>query len=231
MSAHDGHRERLKKRFLEEGLDSFQPHEVLELFLFYCLPRVNTNELGHELITRFGGLQQVLQAPAEELRTVPGIGDNAATFLTLIGQLQRYYDKHSQKDIILNSINDCGAFLEKRFRGRRNETVLMLCLDAKCRLICCREVGEGSVNSAAVPIRRVVQTALGVNATSVVLAHNHPSGLATPSGEDIQTTRRVALALDAVEIILVDHIIVADNDFVSLRQSGLYHPEECRLNL
>ncbi|MBO4938463.1 MAG: DNA repair protein RadC [Oscillospiraceae bacterium] len=231
MSAHDGHRERLRKRFLEEGLDSFQPHEVLELFLFYCLPRGDTNLLGHELIDQFGSLSQVLQAPAEELQKVKGIGSNAAVFLTLIGQLERYYETHKPKEIILNTINECGKFLEKRFRNRRNETVMLLCLDAKCRLICCKEVGEGSVNSAAVPIRRIVQMALGVNATSVILAHNHPSGVATPSQEDIQTTRRLALALDAVEVILVDHIIVADYDFVSLRQSGLYHPEEYRLNL
>ena len=105
----------------------------------------------------------------------------------------------------------------------------MLCLDAKCKVLCCKEIGEGSVNSAGVPIRRIVETALGVNATSVILAHNHPSGLALPSREDIQTTRRVAMALDAVEIDLVDHIVVADGDFVSLAQSGLYSPDQCRL--
>ena len=108
---------------------------------------------------------------------------------------------------------------------------MLLCLDAKCKVISCNEVGQGSVNSAAVPIRRVVEMALGVNASSAILAHNHPSGLAIPSGEDIQTTRRLALALDAVEIQLVDHIIVADSDYVSLRQSGLYHPDECRISL
>ena len=91
----------------------------------------------------------------------------------------------------------------------------------------CKEIGEGSVNSAGVPIRRIVETALAANATSVVLAHNHPSGLALPSDADIQTTRRVATALDAVEIGLIDHIVVADDDFVSMSQSGFYRPEEC----
>ena len=92
-------------------------------------------------------------------------------------------------------------------------------------------MGEGSVNSAGVPIRKIVETALGANATTVVLAHNHPSGLAIPSGDDISTTRRVAAALDVVEIGLADHIIVADDDFVSLAQSGVYRPEECRVLL
>ena len=227
---HAGHRGRLKKRFLEEGLDHFQPHEVLELLLFYCLPRRDTNELGHELIRQFGSLAGVLQAPAGELAKIPGIGKEAATFLTLVAQLERYYRTHRNDDKILSTLNECGEYLENCFRNRRNETVMLLCLDAKCKVICCKEVGEGSVNSAAVPIRRIVEMALGVNATSVVLAHNHPSGLAIPSGEDIQTTKRLSLALEAVEIVLADHVIVADDDFISLRQSGYYRPEECRLN-
>ncbi|MBQ7800790.1 MAG: DNA repair protein RadC [Oscillospiraceae bacterium] len=230
MSNHEGHRERLRNRFLQEGLDHFQPHEVLELFLFYCVPRRNTNDLGHALLERFGSLAGVLQAPAGELKRVEGIGENAATFLTLIAQLERYYQTHRNDDKILPTLNDCGNYLKNCFVNRRNETVMMLCLDAKCKVICCQEVGEGSVNSAAVPIRRMVELALGSNAVSVVLAHNHPSGLAIPSDEDIQTTKRLALALDAVEIVLVDHIIVADDDYVSLRQSGRYFPEECRVN-
>ena len=231
MSNHDGHRERLRERFRKEGLANFQEHEVLELFLFYCLPRKDTNELGHALIKRFGSLANVLETPAEELAKLPGMGINAATFLTLIAQLERYYLMHKNDEKILASLDDCGKYLANCFRNQRNETVMLLCLDAKCKVISCNEVGQGSVNSAAVPIRRVVEMALGVNASSAILAHNHPSDLAIPSGEDIQTTRRLALALDAVEIQLVDHIIVADSDYVSLRQSGLYHPDECRISL
>ena len=107
-----------------------------------------------------------------------------------------------------------------------NETVFLLCLDAKRKVLCCQMVGEGSVNSASVPVRRVVEMALAANATMVVLAHNHPSGLAMPSYEDIATTKRIAAALDAVEIVLADHIVVADDDFVSMVQSGYYRPCE-----
>ena len=106
------------------------------------------------------------------------------------------------------------------FFGRKVETVFLLCLDAKCKVLCCKEIGEGSVNAAGISVRRVVETALNAGASTVVLAHNHPSGLALPSAEDIQTTRRMAMALSAVEIHLADHIVVADGDYVSMVQSG-----------
>ena len=231
MSIHDGHRQRLKNRFLAEGLDHFEEHQVLELLLYYVIPRKDTNPIAHALLERFGSLSQVLDAQPEELAKVPGMGDSAATFLSLITSVGRYYlVNRTLQETILPSIEKCGQFLVPYFYGRRNETVFILCLDAKCKVLCCKEMGEGSVNSAGVPIRRIVETALGANATSVILAHNHPSGFALPSGEDVQTTKRVAMALDAVEIQLVDHIVVADDDFVSLAQSGLYNPEKCRLS-
>ena len=231
MSIHDGHRQRLKNRFREEGLDHFEEHEVLELLLYYTIPRKDTNPIAHELMNRFGSLAQVLEARPEELAKVPGMGDAAATFLSLITSVGRYYlVNRTIQETILPSIEKCGQYLVPFFHGRRNEMVYILCLDAKCKVLCCKEMGEGSVNSAGVPIRRIVEAALGANATSVILAHNHPSGFALPSGEDVQTTKRVALALDAVEIQLVDHIVVADDDFVSLAQSGLYNPEKCRLS-
>ena len=98
--------------------------------------------------------------------------------------------------------------------------MFLLCLDAKCKVLCCKEVGQGSVNSASISVRKVVETALAANATTVVLAHNHPSGVALPSEEDILTTRRIAAALNAVEVHLADHVVVADGDYVSIAQSG-----------
>ena len=230
MSMHDGHRQRLKKRFLNEGLDNFEPVQVLELLLFYCIPRQDTNPSAHRLLDHFGSLTQVLEATPEELKKVPGIGDAVATFLALVTSAGRYDNvKRTEAVRILSSLEECGKYLTPKFYGRRNETVFILCLDAKCKVLCCKEVGEGSVNSAAVPIRRIVEMALGANATSVVIAHNHPSGVAVPSNEDIQTTRRLAMALSAVEIMLIDHMVVADDDFVSMRQSGVYNPERCQV--
>lgn len=221
MSIHDGHRQRMKARFLKEGLDHFQDHEVLEILLYYVIPRKDTNPMAHELINRFGSLSMVLDAPVEELEKVPGISRNAATLLKLAPELGRYYQISRNKQmVILQTLTDCGRYLLPFFFGLRNETVYALFLDAKCKVLDCREVGEGSVNSANVPIRRIVEMALNANASSVVLAHNHPSGIALPSDEDVDTTHRVAAALSTVGIALADHIVVADDDFVSMVQTG-----------
>ncbi len=221
MSIHDGHRQRLKDRFRLNGLDNFTDIQVLELALFYCIPRKDTNDLAHSLLEHFGSLSRVLEAPVEELQKVPGIGENTAIFLSLLPQIGRYYlVDRSQREEILPTIEKCGAYLVHYFFGKPVETVYLLCLDAKCKVLCCREVARGSINSAGVSVRKIVETALGANATTVVLAHNHPSGLALPSPEDIQTTRRVAAALSAVEVHLADHIVVADGDYVSMVQSG-----------
>ena len=228
-NVHIGHRERLKKRFLAEGLEHFDEHQVLELLLFYCIPRQDTNPIAHALLEHFGSLSQVMEADPTELKKVAGMGEASATFLSLLNAFNRYYQVNRASSlVILNTLEDCGRYLMPFFYGRRNETVYLLCLDAKCKVLCCKEVGEGSVNSAAVPIRRVVEMALGANATSVVLAHNHPSGIALPSDEDYLTTRQLAVALAAVDITLVDHMIMADDEFVSLRQSGKYNPDDCR---
>ena len=230
MSIHAGHRQRLKERFLRDGLDNFEEHQVLELLLFYGIPQRDTNEIAHEMIRKFGSLSKVLEATPEELSQIKYVGDNVTTLFRLITAVARYYQVNcAMREVILPTIDACGKYLVPFFYERQNETVFLLCLDAKCKVLCCEKIGEGGINSAGVPVRKIVETALKANATSAILAHNHPCGLAIPSGEDIMTTRRVALALDAVEIALVDHIIVADNDWTSMVQSGLYRSEECRL--
>lgn len=220
-SIHKGHRERLKQRFLTEGLDNFTDIQVLELLLFFAIPVKDTNPLAHGLLDRFGSLSGVLEATPEELKKVPGIKDHAATLLSLVVELCRYYQVSSAQQMeILNSLDACGRYLVPRFFGRTRETVFLLCLDAKCKVLCCKELEEGSVNAASISVRKVVETALAANATTVILAHNHPSGIAVPSQEDIQTTCRIAAALQAVEIHLADHMVVADGDYVSMAQSG-----------
>ena len=226
MSIHSGHRQRLKEQYLNNGLDGFTDYQVLELLLFFAIPRIDTSPIAHALMDRFETLDRVMEAPASELMQVPGVGHNAVTLLKLINDAGRYYQVRRSENVkILNNVNECGQYMMPYFHGRPNETVFLLCLDAKCKVIACEKVGEGSVNSASVPIRRIVELALANHATSVVLAHNHPSGIAVPSSEDVVSTRRTAAALAAVDIILVDHIIVADDDFVTLGQSGMYQPE------
>ena len=227
MHTAEGHRQRVKDRFRKEGLDSFDEVHALELLLFYAIPQRDTKPLARSLLDRFGSLPLVLEAPMEELMTVPGVGENVATFLSLVLASGRYYAvKKSEQPLALDSISKCGAYLVSHFMGKRNETVYLLCLDAKCKALCCLKVAEGDVNSANVPIRRVVELALRVNATTVILAHNHPSGFAMPSDEDRITTERIAKALAAMDILLADHIVVAEDDFVSLVQSRKYDPTQ-----
>ena len=230
MSIHDGHRERLRKRFKDEGLDGFSEIQALELALFYTISRKDTNPIAHALLDHFGSLAQVLEAPVEELQKVPGVGENTAVYLRMITELGRFYMvSRTTQTKVLTTLEQCAEYMLPFFYGRRLETVFLLCLDAKCKVLCCKEVAEGSVNAAGISVRKVVETALGANATSVVLAHNHPSGVAVPSGEDVQTTHRIAAALAAVEVHLVDHIVVADEDYVSMAQSGVRFEDTVRV--
>lgn len=227
MSVHDGHRARMRKRFLEQGLEGFEEHQVLEMLLYYSIPRENTNELAHALIREFGSFSQVLEASVQDLCKVPGVGLQTATLLHFSGDMIRYYliDKKKLDGKILSTINDCVAYLKPHYTGRKNETVYMLCLDSKCKLLMCKFLGEGSINSAAIPLRKIVDVAMSSNATSVILAHNHPGGVALPSSDDVATTKHLATTLRTVDIILADHIIFADEESVSLAQSGIYNPK------
>lgn len=218
---HTGHRDRLKKRFLEEGLDGFSDIQALELLLFYAIPRKDTNPIAHQLLDHFGSLSRVLEADIEELKKIPGISGNAAVLLHLIPEMGRYYQVDiARRTEILPTLEACGNYLVPRFFGKTRETVFLLCLDAKCKVLACKEMGEGSVNCTSISVRKVVEMALAASATTVILAHNHPSGIAVPSQDDILTTRRVAAALRSVEIQLADHIVVAEGDYVSMAQSG-----------
>ena len=229
MNIHTDHRRRVKNRFRNEGLDHFEELHALELLLFYAIPQGDVNPLAHRLLSHFGNLRHVLEAPAEQLMGVKGVGEHTAILLSLVRGLSQKYMTSGDSAAPLNTMADCGSYLVNRFLGRRDEVVMLLCLDAKRAPLCCRVVSEGSVNAAEISTRKVVEAALAVNATSVILAHNHPSGIAVPSMPDIVTTRRMGTALAAVDIILEDHIVVAGRDYVSLRDSNYYDPEDCRL--
>ena len=230
MVDHKEHRQRVKKRFLGEGLDHFDEIHALELLLFFGKPQGDTNKLAHLLLNHFGSLHQVLTASPEQLMQVNGVGEHIAILLALVkGISQKYLIDKERFRAPLNTMEDCGNYLMDFFVGRRDETVVLLCLDARRVPLACRIVSEGSVNTAEVSVRKVVEAALAVNATTAVLAHNHPSGLAIPSMEDIVTTRRMGMALDAVGVILEDHIVVAGRDYVSLRDSNYYDPAACRM--
>lgn len=221
MGIHDGHRQRLRSRFLTHGLDTFEEHEVLELLLFYAIGRQDTNPIAHALIRRFGSLAAVMDASIEELKQVEGIGDHAATLLTLTKPLcRRYLLSQSRTLTCLNTTKGCAEYLMPFFFGASEEHVYLLCLDAKCRPICCREISEGTAVSTELPIRKATQLALESKAVSVVLAHNHPCGDVTASREDYTTTNFFKDALDLLGVVLADHIIICGNSYISMRETG-----------
>jgi len=220
MGVHDGHRKRLIRRFLEEELDNFNPHNILELLLFYGIPRRDTNVIAHTLLDHFGSLSGVMDAPFAELVAIEGVGEHAASLIKLIPQLARAYSSDKSNDIVLNSTEKAGQYLLSRYIGRNEEVVYMVCIDSKCRITGTALIHRGSVNAAEVNIRKIMSTALKYNAVGVVIAHNHPGGVALPSSADLVTTHRIREMLAPVNIQLVDHIIIADNDFVSLADTG-----------
>lgn len=222
MGIHDGHREKMRRRFLETGLAGFADHEALELLLFYAIPRRDTNALAHVLLERYGSLGATLAAPVEDLQKVDGVGESAALLLRLVPMLTERSRARESAPVILNSTERAGEYLLHRFDGKKYELVYELCLDRKGKLLVSKLLTEGDVNGAELNIRKLVENALLANASAVILSHNHPSGVALPSGEDFATTDRVRTALEGVGIQLVDHIIVADGDFVSMRDSGYF---------
>lgn len=222
MGLHDGHRERLKETYLENGLDRMNDIQALELLLFYAVARRDTNELAHALLERFGSLDALFHAGVEELEEVPGVGRHTAILLTMIPQIMKKSAVSKTNEIRqITSSHDAGKFLVPRFMGEQDEIVLMICLDNKRSILCCCEMGRGVVNTVNINIRRAVEKALRVKASAVILAHNHPGGLAIPSREDDNVTKNLYNALEIVGIHLEDHIIVADGDYVSMADTGM----------
>ena len=222
MGIHDGHREKMRSRFLSGGLEHFAEHEALELLLFYAIPRRDTNPIAHALMDRYGSLSAVLSAPVEDLQKVEGIGESAAILLKLVPHIYakaRLADVRRQ-DVILNSTHSTGSYLLEYFTNERNEVIYQLGLDRKNKVLFCKKLGDGSVGSAALNLRKLVENTILNNASTVILAHNHPSGVALPSQEDYVATDRAKAALSAIGVQLVDHIIVADGEFVSMADSG-----------
>lgn len=221
MGVHDGHRERMRRRFLENDLNGFADHEVLELLLYYAIPQGDVNPLAHELMDRFGSLSGVLSAPVELLTEVKGVGERTAVLLRLSLLIaQRAHLTDMRQELVLDTRKQVGSYLLELFSLERNEAVYQLCLDGKGKLLTCKRLGEGSVSAVTMDIRKAVQNAILCSASSVILAHNHPSGIALPSQEDLAVTDQLKAALASIGVRLEDHIVVADRDFVSFAESG-----------
>lgn len=220
MGVHDGHRKRLKAEFLARP-ETFPDHKLLELLLFYVNPRGDVNPTAHELLDRFGSLAGVMDATPEALTNCPGVGEHAVSLLRVVKELGRRYDaQRANAEDAVGSARDASYIFRPHFYGARSEMVFLLCMDGKGKVLGCPKVGEGNVNAAEIATRQIVEKALNHNAAQVILAHNHVSGLALPSGEDRATTLYLREILRQVGVVLVDHMIFVDDDMVSMRESG-----------
>ncbi|MBP3310814.1 MAG: hypothetical protein J6L72_01105 [Butyricicoccus sp.] len=224
-SIHRDHRSRMKARFAAQGLDGLNDHEALELLLYFAVPRVDTNPIAHRLLDTFGSLHGVIDASPEALRQVKGIGENAATLIVLLREMMRRYamDK-AEKDFqaaALTTTEKIGKYLTPYFVGVSEERMVALATDTKGKVLGVEEISRGITRATDVNIRKLVEFAIRYQAAGVILAHNHPGGLALPSHDDMQTTRRIRMTLASLSISLRDHIIIAGDDFISMHDSGM----------
>ena len=219
-SIHDGHRQRLRDRFIEYGMESFTDIEALEILLFYAVPRRDTNTLAHALLEHFGSYRGVMEADLDALEKVPGIGRNAAALIKLVAAHSMRYQIALRSDVKrISSVEDAGEYLRPFFAYAKRELVYMMCLDARQTVIRCHPLAEGASGQVNLAARDVAEVALSHKAVTVILAHNHPSGVALPSDSDIATTKRLLQTLSLLGVELYDHLIFAGDEFVSMRDS------------
>ncbi len=203
-SEHSGHRQRLRRRFIENGLDGFEAHQALELYLFYAVPRRDTNPLAHRLLERYQTISGVCDAPIDELQRDFGLSESAAAMLKLLPEMSRLYNESKLSNDNLIDPETVGELMTRRFIGRTSEAVALLL---------------GNANDF--PIRSIVDLAIRHNARTAYIAHNHPSGSLLPSRADLDATKQISSTLKSIGVHLIDHFIVADNEYVSLHEHDL----------
>jgi len=217
-----GHRERIKNKFLQNGLDGFMDHEALELLLTYAVPRKDTKPIAWDLIKKFGSLSAVLDAPQSELTAVPGVGKESALYLKLLrGVLKRYtYDVVKKADVI-KSPEDVANYCRASLAADKDEIFEVIYLTIRNTVIGTEVLSVGVVDRASVSPRKIIEGALKAKAVGIVLVHNHPSGDPEASPEDITFTDDVIKAAKVMGILVHDHIIVARSGYYSMRAKNL----------
>lgn len=219
---HQGHRDRLRQQIIKNGMDEIPVHNILEFLLFHTVPRKDVNELAHTLIDRFGSFSGVLDASFEELLNAPGVSKTTAALISAMpGVFRRYQREKTRNGCIFSDLEQIGEHIIHWFVGRTLETVVLLCLDLKNQLIDERPIAVGTVGNVRLPVRTIVEVALNLNAARVVIGHNHPGGVAIPSAEDITVTVKIQDMLSMIGIELIDHIVVTEDDYVSMRSSNM----------
>ncbi len=217
-----GHRQRLRNRFLQNGLESFHDYEVLELLLTLSTPRKDIKPQAKELIRRFGSLSRVLEAPASVLQDIPGLGPANVFSLKLPHAIgRRYLFEQTKNRDYLHSSRTVKDYLTHNLRERNREVFMVIFLDSQNQIIKMEELFTGTLNTSAVYPRQVVEKILEYDAASVILVHNHPSGGITPSRSDRAVTKKLQTALSAIDVDILDHLIVGGNEFFSFADHRL----------
>lgn len=221
---YQGHRQRLRDRFLKSGLDGLADYEVIELLLTLAIPRADVKQPAKALTAQFGSLRGILDAPVEELQAIKGIGSVTPVALRIIkAAATRYLQQSSESQDCLADPDRLGAVWRMRIGALSSEVFEVGYLDSGYRLL--RDgidtLEEGTIDRAAVYPRRVIEAALRRGAFGIVLAHNHPNGTVTPSEHDKVLTRAIVLAAETVNIKVVDHLIVSADDVFSFRKAHL----------
>lgn len=179
---HDGHRKRLRSRYLNFGLETFEDHNVLELILSFAIPRADVNPVAHALIKRFGSFSSVLDARPEELMSVEGIGENTAALITLFRQVnRRYLISLNANNTVVRDMCEAGQILAPHFAGELDEVVYALSIAPNGKVLRCQLLFRGSVNSAQISVSKIIEAAIARGTAGIILAHNHPNGFAIPS--------------------------------------------------
>lgn len=218
---HQGHRQRLKQKFLENGIEALEPHEALELLLFYSIPQRNTNDIAHELINRFGSLTAVFDAPVKSLCEVKNISENSAVLLKLIPQMLRYYQVTPDKALSMDNMDFVKKYFSSLYIGVKNEEFKVCCLDSNLQVVSCNTIAVGSSSEVVVTARMVAKAAFDSNTQQIIISHNHPDTFPKPTKEDISFTNNLFGKLKPIGIDILDHIIVGKGEVLSMRQCGV----------
>ncbi len=220
---YEEHRKRIRKRFLKEGLSSFEDYETLELLLTYSIPRRDVKPAAKNLIGKFKTLVEVLDAGAEDLKKADGVGDSTAAFIRLIREVNwRYMETRIRREDYLTSPQSVISFAKSRIGRESKEFMMLIFVNTKNQFLEHEVIAEGSVSSVDMNIRDVVKKALGIGRCSgIIVVHNHPSGHSDPSQSDKDITKELARVCKSLDIRLVDHIIVCSHEHFSFVENGL----------
>ena len=209
---HSGHRKRVKANVIKNGFSQFEEHKLLELMLFYSIPREDTNELAHKLINHFGSFEEVFKADVDQLKRVDGVGDNTAVMIAAMGEtFSRISKAKPPKKRVYKTAEDLKELAVSLLQGEKNEKVYLICFDAKKTLKRYTVISEGDEVSSEINMKEVIKNLVDSDSSIAVLAHNHPTSSAEPSAFDIDSTRMVCVTLRKIGYALADHIIVGEN--------------------